>query len=706
MSSSKSGGQKLVLSMIVKNEAAVIERCLSAALPLCDAFVVIDTGSTDETIEKIRAVSSALGVKGLVAHDEWKNFGHNRTRAARLTKKYAKERGLPPDKTHMLLLDADMALVDMGFSKAELLGPGYLLEQRSLVLDGDRTGYFGSPEALRRLVKLPITLRWWNTRLCRLDHEWEAVGVTHEYWKAIPDAPMGRISTLWIADIGDGGAKGDKFERDILLLRQGIVEEPNNPRYYFYLAQTLFDLGRFDEAIPLYRKRIEIGGWEEECWYSLYRIGLALLRSGRESEGVGVMIEAYDRRPSRAETISALGRHLREKRTSAAGLLFAEKAVSTPVSQDTLFVHTDAYHSEPLEDVSILSYYHGTSERGLRACEELLSLRGLHEGRYELAAKNALFYRKPELPAVRRGTFEVPAELRTFNGVEYLASSASLVRTPDGVLANIRLVNYDHQSGRSFVGRDPDGRIRTENILYDFDTEAGTLSNPRLQSPVLPLIWSPDTRVLGLEDERWAYHDGTLYFTAVVYQVPGHLNHPQMAMGVSWRDGSAVVRGLTYADSKAIEKSWLPFSHQGELLLVYGYEPFKVLSVDTESFECKEKFGRTLDVRAAKWRGNTPPVTLPNGRMLMLVHELAYRDHDNVYLHRFIELDPDALVPIRYSEAFGFEHIGVEYALGLLALENGNVIASYGFEERESHWSEIDPGVIPWLPFNPARELT
>ena len=42
--------------------------------------------------------------------------------------------------------------------------------------------------------------------------------------------------SIWIDDIGDGGSKGDKFERDIRLLKQGLEEEPNNGRYYFYLA--------------------------------------------------------------------------------------------------------------------------------------------------------------------------------------------------------------------------------------------------------------------------------------------------------------------------------------------------------------------------------------------------------------------------------------------------------------------------------------
>ena len=42
------------LSMIVKNEAPVIRRCLASVCPLIDSWVIIDTGSNDGTQEIIR----------------------------------------------------------------------------------------------------------------------------------------------------------------------------------------------------------------------------------------------------------------------------------------------------------------------------------------------------------------------------------------------------------------------------------------------------------------------------------------------------------------------------------------------------------------------------------------------------------------------------------------------------------------------------
>jgi len=42
-------GTTIGLSMIVRNEAAVILRCLDSVRPLLDAVVIEDTGSTDGT---------------------------------------------------------------------------------------------------------------------------------------------------------------------------------------------------------------------------------------------------------------------------------------------------------------------------------------------------------------------------------------------------------------------------------------------------------------------------------------------------------------------------------------------------------------------------------------------------------------------------------------------------------------------------------
>jgi tetratricopeptide (TPR) repeat protein len=86
------------------------------------------------------------------------------------------------------------------------------------------------------------------------------VGVTHEYIDTPENNTKIQLdkNVLFIRDIGDGGSKSDKTERDIRLLLDGIKEEPNNVRYYFYLANSYHDSGRFAEAINVYKKRIQL----------------------------------------------------------------------------------------------------------------------------------------------------------------------------------------------------------------------------------------------------------------------------------------------------------------------------------------------------------------------------------------------------------------------------------------------------------------
>ena len=79
-----------------------------------------------------------------------------------------------------------------------------------------------------------------NMRIIKNNGLYSYSGVTHEYINTPSDNITSFIEkqTLFIRDIGDGGSKNDKFERDIKLLLDGIKEEPKNERYYFYLSNS------------------------------------------------------------------------------------------------------------------------------------------------------------------------------------------------------------------------------------------------------------------------------------------------------------------------------------------------------------------------------------------------------------------------------------------------------------------------------------
>ena len=240
----------ICLTMIVKNESKIIERLLTSVKDIVDCVSICDTGSDDATVELIQNFLKTHNLPGQVHYHPWKNFGYNRTMSVQLAKNTLENLGFPLSETYLLLLDADMLLeIHPDFNRQHLVADSYKLTQK--------TGTFSYD----------------YTRLIRASLPWKSVGVTHEYWDSAQAKNHGRLHTLSIEDRCDGGCKSDKFERDIRLLTQGLLDEPDNARYMFYLAQCYRETTQYDKAIEWYKKRIEKGGWFEEVWHSKCMIG-------------------------------------------------------------------------------------------------------------------------------------------------------------------------------------------------------------------------------------------------------------------------------------------------------------------------------------------------------------------------------------------------------------------------------------------------
>ena len=77
---------EICLNMIVKNEAAVIERCLASVRAHIDHWVIVDTGSTDGTQALVR--DALKDVPGTLFERPWVHFGHNRSEALALAQSH------------------------------------------------------------------------------------------------------------------------------------------------------------------------------------------------------------------------------------------------------------------------------------------------------------------------------------------------------------------------------------------------------------------------------------------------------------------------------------------------------------------------------------------------------------------------------------------------------------------------------------------
>lgn len=237
------------LVMIVKNEEAVIARCLDSVKSLIAYWVVCDTGSTDATRSIVR--SALQHIPGELHEDTWVDFSENRNLG--LTRARGKA-------DYHLLIDADMVLNVNGLLP-ELGEDAYYLR-------------FTGP------------CDYSVIRLISDRHAWRYRGVTHEYLSAPTAAPAVKLAQLSISHFEDGGGRAEKYSRDIRLLEKALAESSDQPRYVYYLAQSYRDVGNYEKALRWYETRVLMAGWVEETWHALYQVGKmqALLGMRLESD--------------------------------------------------------------------------------------------------------------------------------------------------------------------------------------------------------------------------------------------------------------------------------------------------------------------------------------------------------------------------------------------------------------------------------------
>ena len=95
---------KLAWNAIVKNEGARIERAMKSLLPYISCMVVLDTGSTDNTIDLIKKFATDNKILCAIGQTEFKDFAQARNMALQAA------RQVPWEYDYQLLMDADMEL--------------------------------------------------------------------------------------------------------------------------------------------------------------------------------------------------------------------------------------------------------------------------------------------------------------------------------------------------------------------------------------------------------------------------------------------------------------------------------------------------------------------------------------------------------------------------------------------------------------------
>lgn len=351
---------KLGLCMIVKNEERVIERSLRSALKFMDTWVIVDTGSTDATMDIIRRVAKELGKPGILEQRPWVNFGHNRSEALALASGYM---------DWIWMLDADDTIEG---------------DTSRIVLHSKQTGY-----------NVPIhhgDMRQKRVHVFNSSYTWRYVGAVHEYADCT-DGPYPTEclpETIWIQARTEGSRSADplKYAKDAEMLEEELKKGADPGRNLFYLAQSYRDANNVEKAIETYKRRAERGGWIEETYMSY--VNLLKLVSTYE-EKLTYACAAQDCLPDRKEAIYELMLWCRKNSHCHHQVvtLLGEAYKDVPMNPGRLFVDTNAYNWRYDDELGVLAYYAKQYTIGVAACERALLT--CDEGNKKRIETNRLF---------------------------------------------------------------------------------------------------------------------------------------------------------------------------------------------------------------------------------------------------------------------------------------------------------------------------
>jgi glycosyltransferase involved in cell wall biosynthesis len=648
--------------MIVRNEAAIIERCLASVAGVIDCYVIADTGSTDGTQQKIKDFFEAIDVPGIVVEFPFENFEHARNRALEA----AEASSLAFD--YLLFTDADMELVVNDRSAFDNLDKiGYLIKQKTA------TG-----------------LLYDNARLAKRASGVSYKGVTHEYVNFPGEA--GRIpeAQVYFLDHACGSNRADKAARDIRLLLAGIENETDAgiiARYHFYLAQTYFETGEYEKSREHYETRVSLGGFEEEAWFSQMGAALCEYKLGNEPLFVGKMMDAWQNRPSRSEPLYHLAKHYLKTGKNDLAAMLCEEGLTIPVPDDLLFVETSVYERGFKEIFAIAGYY--ARDRKGRAFDmnNWLSLsRKVPDQTAGLATVNMPPY------LVDLSTYMDSWQSKRI-GFEpdagWFCLNPSVARIGGYLDCVVRTVNYEvkfSETAAHYVTENG-APITTRNFYLRLNDDLEVIGS----NEILPPVDMPAPRykdIVGFEDLRLIEWNGQAYVNGTCCEleedgwrnmVRGRINRD------TWRIEELAVC-IPDTSPRQAEKNWAPFIDGKELKYLYSYEPTKVLDHAGDTLQISEPA-----IRAKAFRGGSQLVPYEDG-WLCCVHAVSFipKTHRRIYYHRFVWFDRDMNLK-RVSIPFVFNKVGFEFCAGMAWMADGKrLVLSYGVDDSQAWIGTVD----------------
>lgn len=346
--------KKIGLCMIVKNESKIIERCLNSVKPLIDYVSIVDTGSTDNTIDIINNWMRSNDIEGQVLSEPWRDFAYNRSFALKKLR----------EKKHIdyaLMIDADEILMhEEGIDFSEI--------KKDLTLD------------LYHINCKSSGIEYLRSTLTKNEKPYFYKGIVHEYLECEEPTPeRGTLPKIWNVPLQDSFRNENvkKFQDDAKLLEKALETETDPfllSRYVFYLAQSYGDCEEKEKAIYWYEKRSKLGFWDQEVYISLYRVAQLKESLGYpEDDIIQSYLRAHEVCSWRLESLHRAIAFCRTHGRDQQAFMLASFGVTISKPEDGLFLETWVWDYGIYDEYAISAYWAKHYKESVEMNEKLIN---------------------------------------------------------------------------------------------------------------------------------------------------------------------------------------------------------------------------------------------------------------------------------------------------------------------------------------------
>lgn len=250
--------------MIVKNEAASLSRCLASVVGVVDEMIIVDTGSTDDTI----AIAQSFGAQ-VYSYDWGNDFAA------------ARNFGLQYVQTEwVLVLDADEVLVEGIVPQIQAI-----LQQDNLLavtllrheVEAQQSPY----SLLSRLFRHHPQIYFQRPYHELIDDSVLALQAQAPHWQ------VGHLPTVAIEHFGyqvDAIATRNKHQRACQIMTAALEQDPEDAYLCSKLGALYVEMGQIQQGLDLLQKGLTLQPPEAAILYELhYHLGHTYAQSGQDS---------------------------------------------------------------------------------------------------------------------------------------------------------------------------------------------------------------------------------------------------------------------------------------------------------------------------------------------------------------------------------------------------------------------------------------